>query len=419
LTRLPSRELFREQLAEAMRAAELDDRQVGVLFLDLDGFKEINDIHGHDMGDLLLQHVGRRLANCVRGADMVTRGREEVAGEAMVSRRGGDEFTVLLANIRGHEEAAVVARRIHGALRRPVDLQGHEVSISASIGIAMYPRGKNNFQFFDESLNDAAQRRAALAGDLRVALERGELHLVYQPIVDTGSREFISMEALLRWRHPLRGELLPGEFIDVAEEFGLMTGLGDFVLEQSCRQWRVWRDRGLRSLRLSINVSGAQLKQGDFETRVESMLREYSMPAKSLELEITENAMMEDEESVSRSLDAIKVLGVRVALDDFGTGYSSLSYVKRFPVDSIKIDQSFVAGVMEDPEARAITSAIVALAHELDLSVVAEGVETEAQDEYLSSLHCDALQGYLFSRPLVPEALEALLREIGPAEDSI
>jgi diguanylate cyclase (GGDEF)-like protein len=435
LTRLPMRELFREQLAEAMRAAEVEGRQVGVLFLDLDGFKEINDVHGHDMGDLLLQHVARRLSNCVRAADAVSRGRDGAEGDGLDSRHAGDEFIVLLASIRGHEEAAVVARRIHGALRRPVDLHGHEVSISASVGIAMYPndeedldsllrkadlamyhakeRGKNNFQFFDESLNDAAQRRAALAGDLRVALERGELYLVYQPIIDAGTREFISMEALLRWRHPVRGELLPGEFIDVAEEFGLMTGVGDFVLEQSCRQWRVWRDIGLPSLRLSINVSGAQLKQRDFEARVGAVLRECSMPAKSLELEITENAMMEDEEGVSRSLDAIKVFGVRVALDDFGTGYSSLSYVKRFPVDTIKIDQSFVAGVTEDPEARAITSAIVALAHELDLTVTAEGVETEEQDGYLSSLRCDALQGYLFSRPLVPEELETFLREIG------
>ena len=433
LTRLPNREYFKEQLADAMRLAELEGRQVGVLFLDLDGFKEINDRHGHEMGDVLLQHVARRLGNCVRGADSVSRGRGESG--TMVARRGGDEFTVLLANIRSHEEAAVVARRIHGALRRPIDLQGHEVSISASIGIAMYPsdvadldallrnadlamyhakeRGKNNFQFFDESLNDAAQRRAALAGDLRVALEGRGLRLVYQPILDAGTREFVGMEALLRWDHPVRGELKPGEFIEVAEEFGLITGLGEFVLNEACQQWRRWRDSGLPALRMSINVSGGQLKQRDFAGRLEETLSSVAMPPKSLELEITENAMMEDEEEASRSLDAAKTLGVRVALDDFGTGYSSLSYVKRFPVDSIKIDRSFVGGVEEDPGARAITSAIVALAHELDLTVVAEGVETEAQDRYLSSLRCDLLQGFLFADPLTPEELAGLL-ENGP-----
>ena len=434
LTKLPNRDLFKRTLLEAMEQARIDGRQVAVLFLDLDGFKQVNDSLGHALGDLLLQHLARRLANCVRAADSVSRGRGGlVASKGVVSRLGGDEFTILLSNIRSHEEAAVVARRIHSALRRPVHLEGHETSISASIGIAIYPndvadidellrnadlamyhakeRGKNNYQFFDEALNDAAQRRAAMAGDLRRAVERDELTLDYQPILDATTREFVAMEALVRWNHPERGLLAPAEFIEVAEETGVVVDLGRWVLRQACWQWQAWRAAGITTPRLCINVSGAQLKERDLADFVGQILADCRMPAKSLELEITENAMMEDEEEASRALDALSAQGVRIALDDFGTGYSSLSYVKRFPVDAIKIDRSFVGEVIDDPEARAITSAIVALAHELDLTVVAEGVETEAQDRYLSGLRCDALQGFRFSPPLDPGEMEAFLRK--------
>ena len=352
----------------------------------------------------------------------------------MVSRIGGDEFTILLAHIRSPEEAAIVARRILQSLREALDLDGREVHIGASIGIAIYPSdevegidgllrnadmamyhakqcGRNNYQFFDESLNDAAQRRSALAGELRRAFENGDFSLVFQPIAATSTGRFVALEALLRWDHPERGRLGAGEFVQIAEETGLMASLGEWVLGESCRLWSRWRDAGLPSLRLCVNVSGLQLRSDDLPGAVERILGEYGISGKQLELEITESAMMEDEDEASRTLEALKRQGVRIALDDFGTGYSSLSYVKRFPVDAIKIDRSFVQGVIEDPEARAITSAIVALAHELGLTVVAEGVESEAQQRCLTELRCDEMQGFLLSEPLESEAVERFLRE--------
>jgi diguanylate cyclase (GGDEF)-like protein len=441
LTRLPNRELFREQLRDAIDLASAEGGRTGVLFLDLDGFEEINDVHGRALGDQLLQHVARRLANCVRGADSVSRAAEDAsAREGVTPGRDGDEFTFVLADIRGHEEAAIVARRILKALARPLDLEGHEVSISASIGVALYPsdgedldgllrhahlamrhakeRGKNNYQFFDEALNDAAQRRAAVAGDLRRAIEREEFALLYQPILDAATGRYVGVEALLRWDHPERGRVAPGEFIEIAEETGLVVQIGRWVLSEACRQWRAWKDADVPSLRLSINVSGVQMKDRELPRLLADTLARCDMPGKSLELEITENAMMEDEEEASRSLEELKREGVRVALDDFGTGYSSLSYVKRFPVDAIKIDRSFVADVCEDPEARAITSAIIALAHELDLTVIAEGVETEAQERSLARLGCDQLQGYRFGRPLEPHALATLVTEHAAAREA-
>ena len=433
LTRLPNREFFREQLAEAIDQASLEGCQIGVMLVDLDGFKDVNDRLGHAQGDRLLQKVARRLANCVRAVDSISRGRPADQGR-MVSRIGGDEFTILLAHIRSPEEAAIVARRILQSLREALDLDGREVHIGASIGIAIYPSdevegidgllrnadmamyhakqcGRNNYQFFDESLNDAAQRRSALAGELRRAFENGDFSLVFQPIAATSTGRFVALEALLRWDHPERGRLGAGEFVQIAEETGLMASLGEWVLGESCRLWSRWRDAGLPSLRLCVNVSGLQLRSDDLPGAVERILGEYGISGKQLELEITESAMMEDEDEASRTLEALKRQGVRIALDDFGTGYSSLSYVKRFPVDAIKIDRSFVQGVIEDPEARAITSAIVALAHELGLTVVAEGVESEAQQRCLTELRCDEMQGFLLSEPLESEAVERFLRE--------
>jgi len=432
LTKLPNREYFNEQLREALAHAREQGRRVGLLFMDLDGFKEINDNHGHGHGDLLLQHVARRLANCIRAADSVSRGRD-VSDGGVVSRLGGDEFTILLADIRGHDEAAIVCQRILRALRRPMELEGREVYVSASIGVALFPndvtsldglmrnadramyqakaRGGNNYQFFDEKLNDAAQRRSALVGHLRGALERDEFVLEYQPILSAETGEFVALEALIRWVHPDRGLLAPAEFMEIAEETGLVVPIGRWVLRQACRQWRALRDAGMPSLRMSINVSGAQLRDPSLAPTLAGALRECEIPAKLLELEITENAMMEDEEQASRALQELKSHGVRIALDDFGTGYSSLSYVKRFPVDSIKIDRSFVHELVDDPDARAIITAIVAMAHELDLTVVAEGVETEQQEQFLRGLRCDELQGFRFARPQRPEVLPRILSE--------
>jgi diguanylate cyclase (GGDEF)-like protein len=432
LTKLPNREFFNEQLGEALQRAGEQGRGVGLLFMDLDGFKEVNDSHGHGHGDLLLQHVARRLANCIRAVDSVSRGPHVTAG-GVVSRLGGDEFTILLADIRGHDEAAIVCRRILTALRRPIELEGREVYVSASIGVALVPsdvsdldglvrsadramyqakaRGGNSYQFFDEKLNDAAQRRSALVGHLRGAVERGEFVLEYQPILSAGTGGFVAVEALIRWIHPDRGLLSPVEFMEIAEETGLVVPIGRWVLTQACREWRALRDAGAASLRMAINVSGAQLRDPSLAPTLAGALREFGVPSKSLELEITENAMMEDEEQASRALHELKSHGVRIALDDFGTGYSSLSYVKRFPVDSIKIDRSFVHGLGDDPDARAIVTAIVAMAHELDLSVVAEGVETEAQEKFLRGLRCDELQGFRFARPQRADALVRILTD--------
>jgi diguanylate cyclase (GGDEF)-like protein len=432
LTKLPNREYFNEQLREALTHAREQGRRVGLLFMDLDGFKEVNDEHGHGHGDLLLMHVASRLSNCIRAADSVSRGCD-VSDGRVVSRLGGDEFTILLADIRGHDEAAIVCRRILEALRRPMELEGREVYVSASIGVALFPgdassldglmrcadramyqakgRGGNNYQFFDENLNDAAQRRSALVGHLRGALERDEFVLEYQPILSAGTDQFVAVEALIRWVHPVRGLLSPVEFMEIAEETGLVVPIGRWVLRQACRQWRVLRDAGMTSLRMSINVSGAQLRDPSLAPTLAGALREFGVPSKSLELEITENAMMEDEEQASRALAELKSHGVRIALDDFGTGYSSLSYVKRFPVDSIKIDRSFVHELADDPDARAIITAIVAMAHELDLTVVAEGVETEAQEQFLRGLRCDELQGFRFARPERPDVLVGILTD--------
>jgi diguanylate cyclase (GGDEF)-like protein len=424
LTKLPNREYFNEQLREALTHAREQGRRVGLLFMDLDGFKEVNDEHGHGHGDLLLMHVASRLSNCIRAADSVSRGCD-VSDGRVVSRLGGDEFTILLADIRGHDEAAIVCRRILEALRRPMELEGREVYVSASIGVALFPgdassldglmrcadramyqakgRGGNNYQFFDENLNDAAQRRSALVGHLRGALERDEFVLEYQPILSAGTDQFVAVEALIRWVHPVRGLLSPVEFMEIAEETGLVVPIGRWVLRQACRQWRVLRDAGMTSLRMSINVSGAQLRDPSLAPTLAGALREFGVPSKSLELEITENAMMEDEEQASRALAELKSHGVRIALDDFGTGYSSLSYVKRFPVDSIKIDRSFVHELADDPDARAIITAIVAMAH--------EGVETEAQEQFLRGLRCDELQGFRFARPERPDVLVGILTD--------
>jgi diguanylate cyclase (GGDEF)-like protein len=429
LTKLPNREFFKEQLRQAIERSGQTGRMVGLLFLDLDGFKEVNDTHGHGFGDRLLQQVAHRLAGCIRAADALSRGRDDAAG-GVVSRLGGDEFTVVLADIRSPDEASIVARRILKALELPITLEDAGIYISASIGIAIHPtdavdvdrllrnadlamysakgRGKNNFQFYAESLNTHAQRRQTLVSDLCRALERDEFFLCYQPIFATPTRSLVGVEALVRWRHPRRGVLAPGAFIELAEESGLIVPLGRWVLEEALRQERGWREAGAPPLRVSINVSSVQLRERRLAASLAAAIEANATPPKQVEIEITENAMMDDEEEASRALGELKGLGVQVALDDFGTGYSSLSYVKRFPVDVVKIDRSFVGGLADDPEARAIATAIIAMAHQLHLRVVAEGVESEAQERFLASHGCDELQGFRLGRPVGPGEIEAL-----------
>jgi predicted signal transduction protein with EAL and GGDEF domain len=436
LTSLPNRELFKQQLELAMADAERSDHMIAVMILDLDSFKWVNDSYGHPLGDALLKQVADRLRACVRGADSVFRNsgdQEARAEESVVSRLGGDEFTVLLVKLRNDREAAIVASRMLQAFKEPFSLEDHEVYISASIGIALYPRdvadvnellrnadlamysakdhGKNNYQFFSESMNEEIVRRTTLTNELRRACERSEFILHYQPIVQAGSREIVGLEALIRWQHPARGLVMPGEFIEIAEESGLIGPISEWVLSTACQQIVEWRDQGLPGVRLAVNLSGVQLRHRGLCDYVEVTLAQTGMDPRDLELEITESAMMEDEEQAARSLVELKQLGLDVALDDFGTGYSSLSYVQRYPVDSLKIDRSFVKEVSVDPEAQAITTAIVAMAHGLGLTVVAEGVETAEQEKFLVELGCDRLQGFRFARPQAAREVAELLRD--------
>jgi predicted signal transduction protein with EAL and GGDEF domain len=369
----------------------------------------------------------------LRNADSVFRGaaEEEEASDAFVSRLGGDEFTVLLVKLRNENESAIVARRILATLEEPFTLDGQQVYISASIGIALYPqdvedvgsllknadlamysakdRGKNNYQFFRESMNSEIVHRTTVAAELRDARNRREFEVYYQPIVHARSHEIVGLEALIRWNHPTRGLVLPGEFIEIAENSGLIVSISDQIVAESCEQVRRWREAGLPPVRLAVNISGVQLRAGDYSARLSRILSETGLPADSLELEITENAVMEDEAEAGRSLDELKALGLRISLDDFGTGYSSLSYLQRYPVDCLKVDYSFVRNVASDPEAQAITTAIVAMAHGLELEVVAEGVETEAQELFLQGLGCDFLQGFRFSTPRPADEIDELL----------
>jgi len=428
LTELPNRRFFRQQLAEAVERAKRNSREVAILYLDLDGFKEVNDTHGHSRGDELLREVAKRLRHCVRLIDSVARGTEGI--EDSVSRLGGDEFTILLDGLRSHFEAAIVAKRVLDSLSSPIRLGHQEVFISASIGIAIHAgtddmdeilqnadramyyakeKGKNNFQFFDPSMNSDIVKRSQTSTDLRGALDDGQFVLHFQPIVETAGHSITAMESLIRWQHPERGLLPPSEFIEVAENTGLIVRLGEWVITESCRSFARWREIGVAPARVSVNVSSVQFRTGALARTVSDTLRKVDLSPQCLELEITENAMMLDEEEASRCLADLKSLGVRIALDDFGTGYSSLSYVKRFPVDALKIDRSFVAGLESDPEAQAISTAIIAMAHQLGLSVVAEGVETVAQERFLEDRGCDELQGFRFSRPVDAPATERLL----------
>ena len=429
LTTLPNRRLFQTRLRTAIEASVGSDRGIAVLFLDLDGFKEVNDTHGHGLGDRLLQQVAERLQRCIRASDVAARSR--ASDPQVVSRLGGDEFTVLLTRLRDRGEAAMVARRILDCLEAPFAIGDHEVFISASIGVALHSgglggvddllrnadmamyhakeRGKNNFQFFDESMNTDLVRYSTLAADLRKALERNELMLHFQPIVAAADHRTVGIEALARWNHPEEGLVPPAEFIRVAEGSGLMDPLGRWIFREACRHYALWREAALAPPRIAVNVSGVQLRGGALVKTVLEAMREFDLAAHCLELEVTEGAMLLDEDEASRCLDELKQLGVRVALDDFGTGYSSLSYVKRFPVDSLKIDRSFVRDVATNAEAQAITTAIIAMAHRLGLEVVGEGVESEAQETFLRENGCDALQGFRFGKPMTAAEMTELL----------
>ncbi len=430
LTGLTNRNAFMERLEEALETARRHRRRVALLFLDLDHFKRINDSLGHSTGDRLLQEVARRLSACVRQSDLVTRSVGSVGG---VSRLGGDEFTVLLSEISGADDAGRVARSILEALSEPIVIGHNELRIGVSIGVTVFPndgadvdtllrnadvamyeakeQGRSNVQFFSEALCETEQRRSALEGGLTQAIEGEHFELLYQPQVDVVEGRVVGVEALLRWRHRALGAISPGEFVPVAEDAGLIPRIGEWVLEAACRRARAWLDEGLAPVRLSVNTSPRQFESEAIVESVGQILFDTGLPPRQLVLEVTETVFTRDPESVAGLLRELKGLGVQISLDDFGTGYSSLSYLKRFPVDEIKIDHSFVRDVPLDPDDASIIQAILSIGETLGIAVVAEGVETPEQCRFLRQRRCRFMQGHLFSPALEEPVLVAGLRD--------
>ncbi|MFA7269422.1 MAG: EAL domain-containing protein [Sterolibacterium sp.] len=418
LTGLYNRFSLQDRLGQTLLTARREREQVAIMFIDLDHFKNINDTLGHHVGDGLLVEVARRLLSSVRESDIV-------------ARLGGDEFVVVLAGMEADSDAVTVAGKIIHVLGEPYHIDGHELHSSPSIGIGLYPgdgtdeqtlmknadtamyhakaQGRNNYQFFTAAMNAAATQRMKLEHDLRRALAEGQMLLFYQPQVEAGSGRLCGVEALVRWRHPERGLVPPDDFIPIAEETGLILPLGEWVLNEACRQLAAWKAHGVAGLHVAINISAQQLRSPDLLEQVRTALDRHDLVAGEVELEITESAAMDDPERAIALLQSLSALGVKLAIDDFGTGYSSLAYLKRLPIQVLKLDRSFVSDIESDEDDAAICAATIALAHTLGLKVVAEGVETKAQEYFLSTVHrCDILQGYLFGKP-VP-ALELLPR---------
>jgi diguanylate cyclase (GGDEF)-like protein/PAS domain S-box-containing protein len=430
LTGLPNRMLFRERLAQAMERCRLGDSQMALIFLDLDRFKVVNDSLGHETGDRLLRHVAQTLLHCVRR----TRSPAGTLEPVTVARLGGDEFTVIVEGLAGPEEASQVATRILERLRVPFIADGAEIFASASLGITMYPHdatdldglirhadlamyrskdlGRNAYHFFSDELNDEITERLSLEMSLRHALERNEFELQYQPKADLRSGSVTGMEALLRWRRPGDSTLVaPDRFITVLEETGLIVAVGSWVLFSACRQLAEWDRQGMQPVKLAINLSARQFQQPDLPQVIARALREAGLAPSRLEVELTESLLMRDNAVTLSMLAALKEMGVSVAIDDFGTGHSSLAYLKRFDVDTLKVDRTFVRDTPNDPEDNAITTAVIALGHSLGLKVVAEGVESLAQAEFLRDLGCDEIQGYLLSRPMAASQVPGWMSE--------
>jgi diguanylate cyclase (GGDEF)-like protein/PAS domain S-box-containing protein len=421
LTDLPNRLLLKDRLAQSMARAHRHQQKMAVLYLDVDRFKNINDSLGHAIGDRLLQSVAQRLAACVRSSDTV-------------SRQGGDEFVVLLSEATRGQEAAISAAKILLTLSKPHRIDQHDLTITVSIGIATYPDdgteaetlmknadfallhaknyGRNNYQFFKPDMNVRALERQSLESDLRHALDREEFVLHYQPKMNLETGAIVGLEALIRWRHPQRGLVPPSEFIRAAEECGFIVPISCWVLREGCRQARAWQDEGLPPMRIAINISAVELRSKDFVAGVRAILTETGLEPRYLELELTESFLMQDSQATAAVLQDLKELGVQLALDDFGTGYSSLSYLKRFPIDILKIDQSFVRDLTTDADDASIVSAVISMGKSLHMRVVAEGVETREQLEFLQEHNCPEGQGYYFGHPVVAGDITQILGNI-------
>ncbi len=412
LTRLPTRAHFETQLAAAVVQCDANSSKLALLFIDLDGFKPVNDSFGHSSGDRVLQSVGKRLRACADHSDVI-------------ARVGGDEFLMLLVNAGTQDDVSQRARKIVNSLAQPFEVEDREVGIGCSIGIAFYPddgqhakliaradsamyaakrAGGGGFCFFVPAMEDNARERFDLLRDLRLALERKELELYYQPKIDAATGKVTAAEALLRWQHPTRGMVSPSVFIPIAERFGLIRTIGQWVIEDACRQARVWLDRGLK-MRVAINLSASQMRQEDIVARIEGALARHHVDPGLLTCEITESVAMEDTKATQATFRELGAAGIHLSIDDFGTGYSSLAYLRKLPAEELKIDRSFVLDVEYSADARAVVDAVVKLAHALSLKVVAEGVENERQQRILVQLGCDELQGFLFARPMTARSL--------------
>jgi len=418
LTDLPNRVLLNDRLAQAMAIAQRANTKLGLLYLDVDRFKTINDSLGHAIGDRLLQSVAQRLLGCVRQADTV-------------SRQGGDEFVILLSQLSHAQDAAVIAEKILVALAIPHQIEQHTLYATVSIGVVTFPddgldadallknadfamyqakeSGRNCFQFFKPEMNAKAAQRQSTENGLRIALERKGFVLHYQPKFDLQTGAITAVEALVRWRHPVRGVLPPSEFMSTAEESGLIVPLGRWVLHEACRQARVWQDAGLKGIRMAINISAVELRAKEFVQGVRAILKDTGCEPTSLELELTETFLLQDPHATAAVLGTLKGLGVNLALDDFGTGYSSLSYMRRFPIDTLKIDQSFMRDVVSDRDNASIVQAVISLGKSLHMRVVAEGIETDGQLHFLQEHACPEGQGYLLARPGVAKHVTRLL----------
>ncbi len=418
LTGLPNRLLLNDRLSQALELADENKQTIGIMFIDLDRFKYINDTLGHAVGDQLLIEIAKRIQACVGKNDTVC-------------RQGGDEFIVLIPNTTA-DEVSKIAQQIVDLFSSSVMVNEQELFVTPSIGIAMYPgdgrdietliknadtamyrvkeQGKNNFQFYTPEMNEAVTKKMKLEIGLRKALERDEFKIVYQPQIDVETGGIIGVEALLRWHHPEWGTISPAEFIPIAEETGLILQIGEWVLLGACRQNKAWQNAGYAPLRMAVNISSRQFQQSDLVERVSRILNETELAPQYLELELTESIIQDSKYAVAK-MQQLKEMGIHLSIDDFGTGYSSLSYLKTFPIHTLKIDQSFTRNIYADPKDASLVETIIAMAHNLDLKVIAEGVETEEQLQFLQQKQCNEAQGYYFSRPISAEELGVFLQE--------